>query len=944
MRILFVYTYSKVMRALTCLLLVLFPATLLAQTFGGNPPSMKWNQINTDTVRIIFPKGLEAQGQRVANLVQYINRYTRPSIGDLQKKVNIVLQNQTLESNGYVQLGPFRSEFYLTPPPSSTDLGSLNWEEQLAVHEYRHVLQNSNFRQGVSKVASYVLGEMGQAAVTNIAVPNWFWEGDAVTMETALSPQGRGRLPSFFDGFRAFSLEKKNYSYMKIRNGSYVDYMPNHYNLGYLMSVYGREHYGRTFWKDVTTDAVRYKGLFYPFSQSLKRRTGKNITGFYEAMLQEYQPIWNNYAKENSVPGKLLIPTAKTVTNYKYVYAVKPGEWLVYKDAYNKVPGFFLLDSSGKQKLITRPGVNFDDYFSYRNGRIIWTEARFHPRWSWKDYSIIRLYNTATGHSTTITHGTRYFSPDISADGKRIVAVLTLPSQQFSLQLLDGETGKVQTTLPNPNNWYYTYPKFSTDEQYIISNVRNQLGQMAMIRQSVTTGETEQLTPFKYTVLGIPEVQHDTIYYTASYKDVDNVYAVTQSDKKVYQVTKNANGVLHAAIDPATQEIAYTGFTSKGYKLYETPQSWESIDTGRNYHSAWLRPDLQEGGSILAKTPHDLFPVKKYPQAFQFFKFHSWIPAFYDPTYSLSLIGNNILNTTSTSIGYVYNRNEGSSAISANMLFGGWFPYLQAGASYTFNRSDLFSNRGRLYWDETDVHAGITIPLNISSGLYGRTMSLTSTYHNLYRYPRGNFKFTNPNLQYLGNTFVFTNFRIKGQQNIFSHFGQYFVAQYNHSLSSVYSEQFLARLDLYLPGFSPNHSIVLNAAYQQRDTMRRYSFSDNFVYARGYNTPFYSHVYKLGANYHFPIAYPDWGFAQMLYIMRIRGNVFYDYSRAYDYIDKINNRYSSAGAEMFFDTKIGNILPFSFGVRFSHLFDQDPSDNAKQRIEFIIPLQQLFSY
>ncbi|SFE86859.1 component of the Tol biopolymer transport system [Chitinophaga sp. CF118] len=935
------------MRTLTCLLLILFPATLLAQQFGGNPPSMKWNQINTDTVRIIFPRGLESQGQRVANLVHYINRYTRPSIGGLQRKVNIVLQNQTLESNGYVQLGPFRSEFYLTPPPSSTDLGSLNWEEQLSVHEYRHVLQNSNFRQGVSKVASYVLGEMGQAAVTNIAVPNWFWEGDAVTMETALSPQGRGRLPSFFDGFRAFSLEKKNYNYMKIRNGSFVDYMPNHYNLGYLMSVYGREHYGRTFWKDVTIDAVRYRGLFYPFSQSLKRRTGKNVIEFYHAMLQEYQPIWNNYAAENSTPGKPVLETPKTVTNYKYIYTVKPGQWIVYKAAYNHVPGFFLIDSTGKQQLITRPGINFDDYFSYRNGRIIWTEARFHPRWAWKDYSVIRLYDRATGRTSTLTHGTRYFSPDITADGKRIVAVVTLPSQQFGLQLLDGETGKVLSSLPNPENWYYTFPKFSADEQFIISNVRNQQGQMAMIRQSVTTGTTEQLTPFKYTVLGIPEVQHDTIYYTASYKDVDNVYAITPSDKKVCQVTKHPNGVLHATIDPVSQQIVYSGFTTKGYALYETPltpTTWQSIDTGQNYHSAWLRPDFKEGGSILDKAPHDLFPVKKYPQAFQFFKFHSWLPTFNDPVYTLSLYGNNILNTTSTSIGYAYNRNEGSSQLSANLIYGGWFAYLQGGTSYTFNRSDLFRNRGRLYWDETDVHAGITIPLNISSGLYSRYLSLTSTYHYLDRYPRGNFKFSTPELQYLGNTLLFSNFRIKGQQNIFSHFGQYFLAQYSHSLTSVFAEQFYTRLDLYLPGFSPNHSIVLNAAYQQRDTARRYSFSDNFVYARGYNTPFYSHVYKLGANYHFPIAYPDWGFAQLMYIMRIRGNVFYDYSRAYDYINKVNNRYSSVGGEVFFDTKLGNVLPFSFGVRFSHLLDQDPADNAKQRIDFIIPIQQLFSY
>ncbi|MVT10445.1 TolB family protein [Chitinophaga tropicalis] len=932
------------MRTLSCLLFIFLPITLLAQQFGGNPPSLKWQQINNDTVRIIFPRGLELQGQRVANLVSYMERNNRTTIGGMHKKVSIVLQNQTLESNGYVMMGPFRSEFYMTPPPSSTDLGSLHWEDQLSIHEYRHVLQNSNFRQGASRVVSYILGEMGQAAATNISVPNWFWEGDAVTMETALSQQGRGRLPSFFDGFRALAQEEKNYSFMKMRNGSYKDYVPNHYNLGYLMSMYGREHYGQAFWKGITTDAVRYRGVFYPFSQSLKRHTGRNVVGFYKDMLKEYQPLWRKY-EEESHPGKALLPAPCVVTNYKYIYAVQPGKWVVLKGSYQKIPGFYLLDSTGKEELLTRPGINFDDYFSYRNGRLVWAEARFDPRWSWKDYSVVKRYDIATGKTVTLTRGTRYFSPDISADGKRVVVAVTLPSQQFSLQLLDGETGAVTATLPNPENWYYTFPKFSADERSVISAVRNRLGQMAMIRQDIATGERELLTPFGYTVLGIPAVVHDTVYYTAAYKDADNVYAI--ADKKIWQVTQHPNGVLHAAVDDVSQQVIYSGFGTKGYALYTLPvekENWTQIDTGHNYHSAWLRPEFNEGGDILTNAPHNAYPVTTYSKGHKLFNFHSWLPTFDDPDYNVTLYGDNILNTASTSIGYTYNRNEGSSALGANFLYGAWFPYVQAGATYTFNRSDIFGSRGRLYWHEMDLHGGLTVPLNFSSGLFARSLSFSSMYHYLERYPQGNFKFRNPSLQYIGNTLVFNNQRIRAQQHIYSHFGQYLVASYNRSINNVFAEQLYGRLDLYLPGLFPSHSLVLQGAYQRRDTSLNYSYTDNFSYARGYNDPFYEYIYKVGVNYHFPLVYPDWGFGQMLYFMRIRANLFYDYSRAYDFLNGRHNRYSSAGTEVFFDTKIGNVLPFTFGVRYSHLFDQDPSDNAKQRFSFILPLQQLLSY
>jgi len=122
---------------------------VFGQEFGGNQPSMKWNQINTDTVRVIFPESMYDQAQRVANTVHYLNKNTRRSIGDRQHKIDIVLQNQPIISNGYVGLAPFRSELYMNAPQNGFDLGS-NWLDLLSIHEYRHALQFMNTRQGVT--------------------------------------------------------------------------------------------------------------------------------------------------------------------------------------------------------------------------------------------------------------------------------------------------------------------------------------------------------------------------------------------------------------------------------------------------------------------------------------------------------------------------------------------------------------------------------------------------------------------------------------------------------------------------------------------------------------------------------------------------------------------------------------------------------------------------
>jgi len=934
------------MRILAIIALSAFSLSLSAQQFGGNPPSLKWQQINTDTVRVIFPKGMTAQGERVANIVHYLNRYTRTSIGPLERKVNIVLQNQTMQSNGYVQLGPFRSEFYLTPSPNSLDLGSLNWIEQLSVHEYRHVLQNMNFRQGLSKVFSILGGQLGQAAITNIAVPNWFWEGDAVVMETALTPQGRGRLPGFFDGFRGLSLAGKQYAYMKIRNGSYVDYIPDHYPLGYLMSTYGREHYGQTFWKDVTSDAVRFRGVFYPLSQSLKKRTGKNVTGFYHAMLKEYQPLWNNYAaRPDTTPAVPVLPVAKQVTDYKYVYAAGHNEWIVLKNARNKVAGIYRLNAAGEEQLLVRPGIVYDDFFSYRNGRIAWAAARFDARWGWKDFSVIRIWDNATGHTKTISARGKFFSPDISANGEQVIAVSTTTDMQCHLQLINAKTGALEKELPNREDWYYTYPRFAANDQAVISAVRNPKGEMALVQQSLSTGESTLLTPFSFNVIGIPAVEGDTVYFTSGYRDVNNVYALTLADRKTFELTDRGNSAMHMALDPQKDSLLFTEFTIKGYKLYHaalSQNSWKEVPVTTDGRSAWLQPQFKEGGDILGIVPKDSLPVKKYPQFTRPFNFHSWVPSFNDPEFGISLIGENILSTTSTNIGYTYNRNEESSDIAASFTFGGWFPMLSVGADYAINRNGLDQNKNRVYWNEATAHIGVSVPLNFSGGLYSRSLAVGSNYNVRHRYLDSKYK--GNDLQFLSNTIIFSNQRIKALQNIFTHFGQYLAVQYNTSVNGLYAEQLYARLDQYLPGLWPNHNLVLQAAFQQRDQSFNYTFTDNFVYARGYNTPFYTRIYKLGANYHLPLAYPDWGFAQILYFNRIRANLFYDYSMATYAPQKIDTRYTSAGTELFFDTRIGNALPFTFGVRFSHLFDQDPVDNAQNRVDFIIPIQQLFNY
>ena len=94
-----------------CFMLCVFKISK-AQQFGGNPSSIKWQQINTDTARIIFPKGLILSQSALQQLRMNLQKNYSRTIGSNIQKINIVLQKDATVSNAFVALGPYRSEFF----------------------------------------------------------------------------------------------------------------------------------------------------------------------------------------------------------------------------------------------------------------------------------------------------------------------------------------------------------------------------------------------------------------------------------------------------------------------------------------------------------------------------------------------------------------------------------------------------------------------------------------------------------------------------------------------------------------------------------------------------------------------------------------------------------------------------------------------------------------
>jgi hypothetical protein len=937
----------KVRRITLVTAIIFFYFTGYTQIFGGNPPSLRWKQINTPASRVIFPSGLDSTATRITNIISFIKEPTAATIGNKSKKINIVLQNQTTISNGYVALGPFRSEYFLTPSQNSFDLGSLPWPDQLTIHEYRHVEQFNNFNVGLSKVMHVLFGQEGQALANNAAIPNWFFEGDAVFNETNLSKQGRGSLPSFFNGYRSLWEEGKDYSWLKLRNGSLKDFVPDHYALGYLLVAYGREKYGDQFWEKVTQDAAAYKSLIYPFQHAIKKYSGTDYVIFRNEAIRFFKKEFGteNIKKENT-------RQKETYTNEQYPSFDENGAIIYVKNSFQKIPEFVIRTGNHEKKIRTSDNT-IDNYFSYRNGKIVYASYRPDVRWGYRDYSDLQIIDVTNGKQQTLSHRSKYFSPDINNNGKIMVAVNEPSSGKYNLHLLNAENGDFLKSIPNPDKLFYTYPKFYGDK--IISAVRNNEGKMSLAAINFETNTAQYLLPFTYNVIAFPFIRNDTLYFSYSYQKNEELFAYTFSDKKIWKIqTSHQEGLgkYHPTIN--NSNIVWSSFTAEGYRLQQVAKndlffremSMDSLQ--KNSSDFGVASINNQNSNLLHKVPNDSFAITKYPKSFKLFNFHSLEPAVDDPQYTLSLISENILNTLQSNFSFTYDRAERFKQLSFGATYTALFPYLSAGVNYTLDTRSVY-NRQMFYFNQLEPFAGFSIPLNLSKGRSFTFLNIGSYY--VYNQSRlqGNYKdtFGKAPYNYLSNFLSFSHQVQKAQQQLFPRYAQSIRLSYKNSLTQYNRYLFFVSGNLYLPGFTPTQSLVLNGSYLKKDSLRINSptdspFSSGFPFSRGYQSVNFYEMYKWGVNYHLPLLYPDAGFASILYFLRIRANLFYDETHTQDFYSNgktFKAKFRSTGTEINFDTKWWNQVNVSFGVRYSHLLDPDLLDGrGRNRWEIILPV------
>ena len=234
--------------------------------------------------------------------------------------------------------------------------------------------------------------------------------------------------------------------------------------------------------------------------------------------------------------------------------------------------------------------------------------------------------------------------------------------------------------------------------------------------------------------------------------------------------------------------------------------------------------------------PTGHFPEKIYPLASHLINIHSWRPYINDPDYTLSLASENILNTLQSEVFVTYDRDEGDKQMGIDATYGGWFPFIDAGWNYTFGRNALY-NTEKVTWNESNINAGFSIPLNWARHLTFTNLQFGSdiVYNQRYFTGLDTLHLNSQGFAYIDPFLNFVHQSQQAQQQIAPRMAQVIDLSYDRAVTNFTAHQFLASGFVYLPGLSYTHSFLVAAAFQQRDTLNNAVFSNNFPFSRGYS-------------------------------------------------------------------------------------------------------------
>lgn len=919
-------------RLASILLCLLMAESLLAQYHdeGRDPFSTKWRQLNTDDIRLIYPENFGAQAGRVLRVMDSARVSLNYGFSLPPVKIPVVLHTSNLSSNGVVTWTPKRTELVTTPPVTTF---AVPWLKQLSVHEYRHVVQMSNLNRNVVKYAGYLIGEQAVGAA-GLLLPVWFLEGDATLAETKATSFGRALQPEFTIEYRAYldGADVDQFPADKWFVGSYKDYIPNHYHLGYQITNMTYRRYGMDFWENITEYSTKRPYLLAPRNFAYKKYYGTSSKQMFYDAFAELKPKWDSLPPRKNT-ARIIETPKENYTLYSYPQFINDSVIVALKYDLSRPKRIVAINTrTGSEKLLAFTGA-VSSRPIYCEGELFWTEYRAGTFWEQKNYSVVcriplnEEFLTAGAKKTYRSAGNIFF---VTPYGSGFAALEYGDGGVYFLKFFDAEFNTVDS-FPLPDN--LTFHGMAWDKQTdLLALIALSEDGMFLARADMQSRALTNLTPPSFVTINHLSAGSGRLVFNSISTGADEIHVYDIDSEREYLITESAYGSIMPSVSPDGLMSSQVTYRRDGY-FVSTSALTDTIReiAYRKLPENIFNTPLPEFGmtnidslKIYDDAEDELLASKKYRKIPHLLNFHSWAPVSFDPfeladdtefepEVGITVMSQNVLANT---MGYLtYGRRDGRNLFKGEILFKLFAPEIRVGFEYGGRERNIYAytpwgsiidppyyKRGKDYFS-ADLE--VSLPMNLGSGYVIRTLTpvVSLKHYNslVYDYRKNSFYH---GYQQLETGLTFSQYTRLGYRDISPRWGSILrLTMAGSPFSKHFGTIYSAFGTAYTPGFAVNHSLRIRGSiqYQDKDV---YNYKNSAWLPRGVNYNFIPYrLWSVLGDYTLPLAYPDGGISGLIYVKRIYATVFGGYAR-YKAVSLGSAEYhslTSYGAELVFN-------------------------------------------
>jgi hypothetical protein len=862
-------------------------------TWGTEPSNTHWDMHQGNSLSLVYPDYFCCDSSYLSVFDSAIV-YHSFLMHVEPHHLNIVLHPNTLISNGFVAWAPARSELFVMP---SRDFYPGFWPSQLAWHEMRHYAQLSLAQAQCRKRFKILFGEQFTTAFVGLAVPGWFIEGDAVSSETAFLPTGRGRSASFSAPLFAWlDASKRIPSYDHSVLGSYNNFNPDEYLLGYWLTASAFNRYGSEFWPQVYAETFM-KDNFGMFPRTFKAFTNESIS------LRKYHKREMTLIRDSvrfdisTMKPTLVLPVTqqKEYASYRPLGLDSSGNVIAFRKEMHGEPCFVRIDGGGNEKVIKYTHLVHDESFGFDGRYIYYAEYKPHPRREFVDYSNSYRLDCNTGKVTNFTQLKKELLPVVSPNGEIAATCSYYPDGTYCITAIHA---KNRQTLGSAFFNYYEQPvSMAIDDKgnslFLIIQTQNERKLIALNSAMHTSNvlfSTSDRNIGNLLLLG------DYLYFDGNLNGNEEIYRIPISGGKPECITQTAFGAYFPASD-GQGGIFYSELTSNGYEIRRLP-TLQAVEAANRWEFMYnLADSLTTGTQLQCDTLRIPLPADNQSEVYKprqhLINVHSWGPFTVDPSDNtvspgIQFDSQNILSTLTASVFSGYNLFTSTIVSGFKTTYQGWLPVVSAGFT---NELPVTENHSYRFYNSLNLNAYIplvftrhawTIRLNPAISLKPvGTMKIDDISHNVNN---GGIFITATAAQYTNNRNVFPRLgAFIGSGAIWQSFDKtsgFLVAGYT---------------GLWLPGIFRHDGFRLRVGFESRDSLAL-PYSTIMSAPRGYNLINYPVKTFTSAEYGCPLLYPNFHLGSLFYLKRLTTNLSYDYAVGTD-----KHNFSSAGVHLYAD-------------------------------------------